>query len=439
MNIRIGNDIPMVWRFYTGRKIGYSMENRDLRLYMTDPAGRKESLNFTVSGNALLFTFYGRDQRRTGEYTLTLVENEGQPGMLTIDKIRPFCLTPLQETVHGGTVAGAVSELEIRPYELESSIGMALPYLSLERLRHYLYRITFDALPPDDGGDSTAFGGCSSFVRDGKLYRNLDFNYDNAASFIVRCRDFVGMSFITGLDDGNVTCGLAAQLPYRVSDGRNNHGIMVSTHVLFNDWQWTGAGNRSVSLTRLPFEVLSRVRSMDTIASDLSGVLENLYASEGLLATGYLLQILVTDGTTTYALLPPAEEGQPYVLQDITSNPKLTNFRWVSRSTVTRSDADIQTRPTGIERFNLMPCDPDDLRFTLAYESPDRLSEFIGLRDTTKDSTDEELASIYADARALYLDRERDGKTWHTMHSVVYGDWMEELYIQEDWNDNCAL
>lgn len=332
MNIRIGNDIPMVWRFYTGRKIGYSMENRDLRLYMTDPAGRKESLNFTVSGNALLFTFYGRDQRRTGEYTLTLVENEGQPGMLTIDKIRPFCLTPLQETVHGGIVAGAVSELEIRPYELESSIGMALPYLSLERLRHYLYRITFDALPPDDGGDSMAFGGCSSFVRDG-----------------------------------------------------------------------------------------------------------NLYASEGLLATGYLLQVLVTDGTTTYALLPPAEEGQPYVLQDITSNPKLTNFRWVSRSTVTRSDADIQTRPTGIERFNIMPCDPDDLRFTLAYEIPDRLSEFIGLRDTTKDSTDEELASIYADARALYLDRERDGLTWHTMHSVVYGDRMEELYIQENWNDNCAL
>ena len=68
-----------------------------------------------------------------------------------------------------------------------------------------------------------------------------------------------------------------------------------------------------------------------------------------------------------------------------------------------------------------------------------RLSEFIGLRDTTKDSTDEELAAIYTDARELYLDRERDGKTWHTMHSVVYDSHgIESLCIQENWNDNCT-
>lgn len=311
------------------------------------------------------------------------------------------------------------------------------PYLSLERLREYLYRVTFDSLPEDNGGDNPVVGGCSSYVAGGKLHRNLDFNYDNAASFIVRTRKFEGMSFMTGLNDGRMDDGKIAQLPYRIVDGCSNHGIMVSTHVLFNDWQWTGAGAKNISLTRLPFEVLSRVRSMDTIATDLDGILDNLYASEGLLATGYLIQLLVTDGTTSYAILPPASEGEAFVLQNITSNPKLTNFRWMAQPEVSRYDMDMQDRPTGIERWNMMPCALKDLRFTKAYETTDRLSEFIGIRETTKASTDAELEAIYNDARALYLDRERDGQTWQTMHSVVYGNGIEHLWIQENWNDDC--
>lgn len=443
MDIRIGNDIPMLWRFLTrqgSRKVDYDMTGRDLSVRLTDSQGHAMDMPFTVSGNALSFTFFGKDQRRIGNYLLTLIENAGQQGMRTIDKIKPFNLVPVQEVVMGGQIAGSVSELEVQPLVLESELssqGVApKPYLSMERLRPYLYRVTFDSLPDDAGGDSMIPGGCSSYVQNGKLYRNLDFKYDNAASFIVRCYDFEGMSFITGLDDGYLDDSLVAQLPYRVVDGRNNHGIMVSTHVLFNDWQWTGAGVKSIPLTRLPFLVLSRVKSMATIATDLNGVLNNLYASEGLQATGYLLQVLVTDGTTTYALLPPTEEGRGYVLQDITSNPKLANFRWVNRSTVARTDSDIQTRPTGIERFNLMPCALEDLRFTLAYEDDDRLSEFVGVDGTTKDSTDAELEAVYDLARAEYLTRQRDGKTWQTMHSVVYGSKMEQLYIQEDWMDD---
>lgn len=312
------------------------------------------------------------------------------------------------------------------------------PYISLERLRPYLYRVTFDSIPEDDGGCNAVFGGCSSYVMNGKLYRNMDFEYDNAASFIVKTKDFEGMSFITGLQDGEMDDGLIAQLPYRVVDGRNSNGIMVSAHVLFNDWDWTGSGNRSISLTRLPFEVLSRVKSMSTIETDLNGVLGNLYASEGLLATEYLLQVLVTDGTTTYVLMPPTSESQGYVLQNITTNAKLANFRWVNRSAVVRTEDDIQDRPTGIERFNLMPCELSELRFTKSYEDTDRLSEYIGLRGTTKYSPDEVLEAIYDEARTLYLGRSRDGQTWHTMHSVVYGRKMEELYIQEEWNDNCV-
>lgn len=304
-------------------------------------------------------------------------------------------------------------------------------FLSLERLRHYLYKITFDNLPEDNGGSNPVSGGCSAFVQGGKLYRNLDFKYDEAASFIVRTRNYVGMSFVTGLNDGELVEDLLKQLPYRVVDGVNNNGVKVSTHILFNDWGWKGTGNKTIPVTRIPYLVLERVKSMATIESDLDGVLDNLYAPE--MMGDYLLQVLVTDGTTSYAILPATTEDGPFVLQNITAYPKLTNFRWVASSNVTRSE--LQERPTGVERFNLMPCSLEALRFTKAYESEDRLSEFIGIDETTKDSTDEELAAVYAKAHALYLERQRDGKTWQTMHSVVYGDQMEQLYIQENWND----
>lgn len=313
----------------------------------------------------------------------------------------------------------------------------AHPYISLERLRHLLYKVTFDNLPEDNGGESPVASGCSSYVKDGKLYTNLDWDYDNTASFWMRTRDFEGESFVGGLIDGGMDDDIIAQLPYRVHRGINNHGIKLASHILYNDWSWTGCGQGSINLTRLPFLVLSKVRSMATLESDLEGILDNLYCPDGLAALGYLLQAIVTDGTTTYALIPPTSEGESYEVMDITDCPKLTNFRPVGRATVERTDSDIQAHPTGIERYNMMPCSLEDLRFTKAYEAPTRLSEFIGLRGTDKDSTDAQLEAIYNDARAIYLDRKRDGQTWQTMESAIYSSkGLEALWIQENWDDN---
>lgn len=315
-------------------------------------------------------------------------------------------------------------------------LGLSHPYISLERLRNFLYRVTFNSLPQDNGDNSPVVGGCSAYVANGKLYRNYDFNFDNAASFIVRTKDFEGMAMITGLNDGQMNDELIAQLPYRMVDGFNNNDIKLSVHILFNDWEWNGCGNKSIPLTSLPYEILSRVKSMATISTDLADVLGNLALNDAM--GDYLLQVLVTDGTTTYAVIPPTSANQSYELVNATTNPKMSNFRYVNRAEVSRLDMDLQTRPTGIERFNAMPCDLAELRFTKAYETADRLSEFIGINGTTKASTDAELTAIYDEARAEYLRRERDGKTWQTMHSVVYGKRMKSLYIQENWNDNCV-
>lgn len=305
-------------------------------------------------------------------------------------------------------------------------------FLSLERLRKYLYRITFDTVPQPNGYVLPAIAGCSAYVQNGKLYRNLDFYYDNAASFIVRTREFEGVAFMTGLNDGELIEDKINQLPYRMVDGRNNNGIMASVHILFNDWEYTGAGTKSIPLTQLPYKVLTLVKSMATIQQDLAEVLGNLNTEN---MGEYLIQMLITDGTTTYALVPPTTAEASYELVDATQYPKMTNFRYVARAEVSRYDMDLQDRPTGIERFNAMPCSLEDLRFTKCYESADWLSEFIGIDHTTKASSDEELIAIYNKAHALYESRTRDGKTWQTMHSVIYGKKMESLHIQEDWAD----
>lgn len=311
-----------------------------------------------------------------------------------------------------------------------------MAYNSLERLGTYLYRVKFRDIVADSGIDSSVPGGCSSYVKDGKLYRNLDWDYSNLATFHVMCPKFEGLAFSAGLTDAALDNELIEQLPYRIVDGVNKSGIMVSTHVLFNDWQWEGEGD--IPLYKVPYLILSSVESLDNFPAQFAGVLGNLYATPTLTASDYLLHFIVSDGRSTYCVMPPESASGAYVVQDISSVPKLANFRWKNSAAVQRSQ--LQARPTGIERWNLMPCELSALRFTKAYEAPDRLSEFIGLRDTTKDSTDAELAEIYNAAHALYLQRTRNGQTWQTMHSVVYSPkGMEHLWVQEDWSTDYAV
>ena len=309
------------------------------------------------------------------------------------------------------------------------------PFLAVERLGPYVYSVSFDALPEDTGDLFITPMGCSSFVQDGKLYRNLDWNYAETAEFLVRTKNYTGMAFIDGLNDGELDAKKIAQLPYRVCDGVNNDGIMVSTHVLFNDWDYAGSGDKTVPLTKIPHLILENVHSMAELETKLSQYLANIRQPEG----DYILQFLVTDGETTSVILPPESDSGAYEIVDATDNPKLANFRWLADANVSLETEGLQDRPTGIERWNLMPCDLEDLRFTLAYEDDDRLSEFIGINGTTKESTEEELLEIYELASAAYISRTRNGETWQTMHSVIYSaNGLESLHTQENWSVDYA-
>lgn len=312
--------------------------------------------------------------------------------------------------------------------------GSTGDYLSLRRVDSYLYEATFDAIPEFNECTDFIPAGCSSFVRDGKLHRNLDWYYDNTADFIVRCKDFEGMAFIAGQEDGKLDFEVLGQLPYNVKDGVNKDGIMVCTHVVNNDWQWDGSGEKKYDIRYLPYYILTHLHEIDTIEGVLEAFLNNAFVNASMKEQGYLTQYLVTDGTTTYVISPPDTKNGVYSIRNASSNPKLTNFRWVEDATVDR--ADLQLHPNGVARWNLIDENTtlEDLKYTNAYQFDEWLDEFIGINETTKDSTDEELHAIWAVVRNMWLYRERDGQLWQTCYSVTYGpNGMEHLFAQENY------
>lgn len=309
--------------------------------------------------------------------------------------------------------------------------------ISLERLGDYLFEATFADIPQFKDTKQQYVAACTSFVKNGKLYRNLDFNYDEMATFHVICKGFEGMAFIRGVnDDGELDSEKLGQLPYHLLDGKNDAGIMVSTHLLYNDWQYKGNGEKNVPLYRIPYEVLTRLTTLSSAASiqtALTDVLSNIAPRDD----EYLLQFLVTDGTNTYVIVPPeASTGAYQIIKAAEGVEKMTNFRYVGTATLARDAEALQKRPMGVERWNLIESGAtlEDLRYTQAYISDDRLSEFIGINETDKNSTDEELEAIYDIAHDLYLERTRNGYTWHTLYSVVYTpNGIESLFAQENY------
>ena len=84
VRIRIGNDIPIRWAV-TRCGVPEDFAGKSLKLYMRTAYSETEVTDFAVNGNVISWTFPGAQQKATGTYTFTLVENEGLDDMATVD------------------------------------------------------------------------------------------------------------------------------------------------------------------------------------------------------------------------------------------------------------------------------------------------------------------------------------------------------------------
>lgn len=92
--IRQGNDIVVTWSIYKGGK-PYALDGVEIALYLSHAFGKTKIESFQINGNKIVWTFEGKTQKHTGDYSLILVINEDKRGMATTDKIDFVRLTPV--------------------------------------------------------------------------------------------------------------------------------------------------------------------------------------------------------------------------------------------------------------------------------------------------------------------------------------------------------
>lgn len=122
--IRIGNDIEITWSVFADKEqtTPYTLAGRSLTLKCSCDGRTATTLpDFSINGNAVIFTFYGKDQERTGVYTLTLVENEGLEDMHTVDSCDAFQLVARSCDVDGD--ACGCGNIEVESVELTSTLA----------------------------------------------------------------------------------------------------------------------------------------------------------------------------------------------------------------------------------------------------------------------------------------------------------------------------
>ena len=119
--VRIGKDFTIRWALLTSEGEPYAINKEAAILRVYSPYGVKDAAEFNVAGNVVIWVFKGKDQKHLGDYTIELVENNGQDGMLSVDSVDAFTLVAHtnEESLND---EGAV---EIQTIELTSQIALA--------------------------------------------------------------------------------------------------------------------------------------------------------------------------------------------------------------------------------------------------------------------------------------------------------------------------
>lgn len=116
---RQGNDLKVAWSIFKKDGEPFRLEGLDVSLYLKNMFGRKELNDFVVTGNIIQWTFYGKDQKNSGKYSLEMVINEGEKGMITTDKCDFVNLVACSCKLQGGEDAPNV---ETESIELTSTL-----------------------------------------------------------------------------------------------------------------------------------------------------------------------------------------------------------------------------------------------------------------------------------------------------------------------------
>ena len=122
IKIRKGNDFVIVWQVIINKGDVTLEELENVDFELTDQFGNLCPIEAEIHGEYAYIRFLGVDQKRTGEYKLTLWVNKGRRGQAVVDRCHVFALTPCTDKAEQGEQTG----LTICPDLSIESVNLAI-------------------------------------------------------------------------------------------------------------------------------------------------------------------------------------------------------------------------------------------------------------------------------------------------------------------------
>lgn len=370
--------------------------------------------------------------------------------------------------------------------------------LSLNRIAQYLYEVTYTDWDYSVGSDycekyrgSTA-GACSS-VRNGNLFgRNLDWYYDESASFIVHCNPTDGRHCSIGVAGNSTSLTdeianadkynvLYKVLPFLTVDGINDAGVVCNVNVVptGDKGHTTGTNPNGDDLWANML-----VRYVLDYADSASHAIELLKEKNIIMPMSDLFtqefHWMIADKDSTYVV--EFVDNKIKIISDVNDDgnedfvngkPIMTNFylsgfdgntstNFYKSETYDPDQTTLTRYSAGVERFDLLTdgyIDSDTKRgmielmksvnYTKAYEQdtdPFWYSEFVGnleqkgYGDLTIDSDAEDFTALIERLHEIYEDKQRNGALWQTVHTSVFDITEKKMWvISQEGSDEFAF
>lgn len=338
---------------------------------------------------------------------------------------------------------------------------------NIAKLEEFLYETSYHELNYSYAYDyflrnnQVNVGLCTA-VRSGNFYgRNFDWLYNNDVSFVVKTaanNDRLSTIGISGSVKGLTKEFVESEkysdsykiLPFLIVDGINSKGLVCSTNVVPTERGTTSGTTAQIKEEyklcnlMIPRFILDRFTSAEEAAAFLRDYC-SIYNHSNLAEMGYDIHVMIADSTSTYCVEFIDNE---VVIIDISSKPYISNFHIYGvefnddgsvYTPLTQDDTHnaydtnhITLNGSGLERFNI--CNTylsnvemrellDMLTYTNAYKrttSPFWYTEFVGGERYTVKTAPQIFEEIVPTYIQYYECRERDGKTWQTVHSSIF-------------------
>ena len=392
----------------------------------------------------------------------------------------------------GGSKNQVLAKKSDNEYEFEwQDSANSNVYNSISKLDDYLYEVVY--LDTDDEYAREYFlqrkpevspGACSSFIHydndKRKFIRFFDWVYNNNVEFIVKTPARDGKYAVEGVAGG--TLGLTKDLvengkyselykilPYYMTDGHNEHGLVISTNVVpLQKGKTIGTIPKrevrdQICATMLVRYLLEKCKTAEEAVTLIDNYV-SVYSNASLHNLNYEQHFLISDNKKCYCL-----EFVENTVRILEKNA-ITNF-YLADTTVQgnqhyntpltaidgkyASDQGVTSHGSGLERYNIIRDSRDEsveelipkLLYTNAYyprydEELDTTwySEFVGEengQELTVDNIPSDFKETIDKYYDIFINRSRDtANTWQSLHISIYDFYTNtfQIYVQENLN-----